>query len=62
MAVINIGWEAGGALGPFWAGHIFDIGSTYTPAFRAGAILALIAAILILFLRTPSSYNQASQE
>lgn len=62
MAVIDIGWQAGAALGSILTGHTFDISGGYIPAFRAGAIVALIAAILTLFLRTPTSYNQASHE
>ena len=57
MAVINAGWETGGALGPILTGYIFDIRGSYVSAFGAGAIFALLATILILLLKTPGSYN-----
>ena len=62
MAVIDIGWEGGAALGSILAGYIFDISASYILAFRGGAVVALIAVILITFLRTPGSYNEVSQE
>lgn len=62
MAVIDIGWEAGAALGSILAGYTFDVSGSYILAFRAGAIVTLIAVILIIFLKTPTSCNEASQE
>lgn len=47
----------GGAIGPVLAGHIFDIGSSYQPAFLVCIALSIIAIILALFLRPITSRN-----
>jgi len=58
MAVLGTGWFAGGAIGPAFAGYVFDISGSYTPAFLAGMTAMLLVAVLILPLGTPSSYNK----
>lgn len=55
MGVLNAGWAIGGALGPASGGYIFDISGSYTPAFLAGMVAMLITAVLILFLRMPTT-------
>ena len=55
MGVIDIGWGIGAASGPALAGYIFDISGSYTPAFLGGIVAALVAAVLILFLRMPKA-------
>ncbi len=54
MGVIEIGWGVGGALGPALAGYLFDITGNYVLAFfLVGVIAMLLAAVAIIFLRTP---------
>ena len=55
MGVIEIGWGAGGALGPALAGYLFDINSNYDLAFLTGMIAMLIGAASIVFMRQPQS-------
>jgi MFS family permease len=53
MGVIEIGWESGAAIGPAFAGYLFDIRDSYSIAFMGGGIAALLAFSLILFVRMP---------
>ncbi len=53
LGVTDVGWQVGAALGPVLAGYMFDISGSYVSAFIAGMIASLVAAILILFLKTP---------
>jgi len=54
MGVIEIGWGAGGAFGPAVAGYLFDITGNYVLAFFLMGVMAmLLAAVAIIFLRTP---------
>ena len=55
MGVIEIGWEAGAALGPALAGYVFDVSGSYFLAFMGGGIAALMAAAAIFSLRTPKA-------
>ena len=43
----------GGAIGPFLAGHVYDVTGEYELAFVAVAIGALIGLLSILFLKAP---------
>ncbi len=52
---VTCSYTIGGAIGPFLAGHIFDITRSYSLAFLISAILAAIALILALLLRPLSS-------
>jgi len=54
LGVLEVGWASGAALGPVFAGYIFDATGNYVPAFLAGMIAMLIAAVLIPFIRTPA--------
>lgn len=51
LGVVQIGVTTGEAGGPILAGKIFDITSSYQPAFIVGLILSVTAIILALFLR-----------
>ncbi len=59
MPVTGAGWGIGAAVGPTLAGYIFDTNGNYTFAFITGMIAILIAAALILFLRTPTAKTRA---
>lgn len=43
----------GGSLGPFLAGHIFDVTGSYRVAFILQTILSVVSLCLIVFLRSP---------
>ena len=45
MAVMNIGFSTGAAIGPFIGGYIFDVSHSYLIAFLVGALLMLVTAI-----------------
>jgi len=51
MGVLIFGWGAGAAVGPALGGFIYDINGSYVAAFIAGAILMLIAALLVSLIR-----------
>jgi len=53
MGLLGVGWAAGCALGTFFGDYIFDISSSYILAFITGGILTIIAAVIVLFLKTP---------
>jgi len=54
LGLIEMGWQAGAAMGAFTAGYIFDIsGGSYTPVFIGGIIVALAVAGLSWFLKEP---------
>lgn len=44
----------GAMTSPVAAGYIFDISGSYLPAFLVGAMLCIIAALFLLFLKEPS--------
>ena len=44
----------GGALGPVFAGYIYDVSSDYKTAFIGGAIITVIAFLLALFIKAPA--------
>ncbi len=54
MAITSVGWPIGAAVGPTLAGYIFDTKGNYVLAFIIGMIAILIAAILLIFVRTPT--------
>jgi MFS family permease len=49
-----LGTSLGGAIGPILGGYVFDMTKSYHFAFLIGAIILLVAIILIVFLKTPS--------
>jgi predicted MFS family arabinose efflux permease len=46
LGVINIGFCIGAALGPFLAGYIFDVTSSYSVAFLVCAAVSVVGVIL----------------
>jgi len=50
MGLANIGYNTGGALGPFVSGHIFDITGTYRQTFLINAFVGVLGLLLIVFL------------
>ncbi|MFC2032581.1 MFS transporter [Chloroflexota bacterium] len=55
MGIIEIGWASGAAMGPAMAGYMFDITGSYNYAFLGGMVFMLMAAVLIRFLKVPTS-------
>lgn len=53
MGFMDVGWQVGAAVGPVFAGYLFDIRDSYVFAFFSGMIAALLVAVLILFLKIP---------
>jgi predicted MFS family arabinose efflux permease len=51
MGVINIGFCIGAAAGPFLAGYIFDVTSSYSMAFLVCAVVSAAGLILSAILR-----------
>lgn len=52
MGLASVANNAGGAIGPFIAGMIFDDTKSYEAAFICGAITALACVVLVLILRS----------
>ncbi len=55
LGAVNFGLTIGEAIGPALAGRIFDITSSYQPAFLICAGLSIIAIILAVFLKPITS-------
>ncbi|MFC1943091.1 MFS transporter [Chloroflexota bacterium] len=59
MGFLGVGWAAGCALGTFMGDYIFDISGSYIIAFTTGGALAIMAAIIVLSLRTPERSRES---
>lgn len=55
LGAATIFYGAGGALGPFLAGHIFDKTGNYVDAFTLGAMAMFLAAGSVVFLKKPKA-------
>ena len=53
MGTLILGWGLGAALGPYLTGLIFDISNSYTVAFLIGALVMVVAALFIFWLKAP---------
>jgi MFS family permease len=59
MGVINIGFCIGAAAGPFLAGYIFDVTSSYNVAFLVCSAVSVVGLILSAVLR-PTKTSQST--
>ena len=53
LAVINLGFIIGGAIGPLLAGFVFDVTGSYQVAFQVCAAIGVVGLILTVLL-TPN--------
>jgi MFS family permease len=53
MGSLIVGWGLGAAAGPYLAGLIFDLSSSYSVAFAVAAVVMICVAIFIYLLDTP---------
>ena len=53
LGVVSLSNAIGGTMGPFLAGRVFDLTSSYYVAFIVCAVLSVIALILAVLLRPP---------
>ena len=51
MGTLSVGFALGSAIGPFIGGFVFDINSSYSAAFALGAILMLLGAFFLVFVK-----------
>ena len=51
MGTLLIGWNLGGAIGPAMGGFMFDVSGNYFISFAVGAVMMLIAALLVALIR-----------
>ena len=51
LGVITLGFTAGGAVGPFLAGFIFDVTGSYQVAFLVSGVIGVVGLILTAMLR-----------
>jgi MFS family permease len=58
MGVLDIGWAAGGAIGPAIGGLIFDVNNTYSIAFLMGSIALLVATVLTALIRRETTVDE----
>jgi MFS family permease len=54
IGIVVFSGTAGGAVGPFFAGHLFDQSGSYQSTFGMISVMAVIAMILLIFLRPVS--------
>ncbi|UCE98030.1 MAG: MFS transporter, partial [Dehalococcoidia bacterium] len=57
MGLTGVGWAAGCALGTVFGDYIFDVRGSYIIAFLVTGVVAMVAGMLVLLLRTPSKYS-----
>jgi len=57
MAILNVAFGIGAAIGPAVGGLVFDASESYSTAFLVGALAMLITALLIVLIRRESTKN-----
>jgi MFS family permease len=62
MGSLTAGWCAGAALGPYIAGYIYDVSSSYTAAFATGSFFIAVAALAISRLGTPKEIRRRPEK
>ena len=55
MGLVFVGLSIGSAIGPTLAGHLFDISSSYIPAFLGLTVVTLIVIVLTILLQIPKA-------
>ena len=50
MGLANLGYNIGGALGPFVFGYVFDVTGSYQQTFLINVIVAFLGLILLFIL------------
>ncbi len=53
MGTLMVGWGLGAAVGPYVTGLVFDLSNSYSMAFLLGAMLMIMAAVFIYWLKAP---------
>jgi MFS family permease len=61
LGVIACGFTFGGGVGPFVAGHIFDVVGRYRAAFLLCALVSCVALVLARTLKTPAPFRNNSE-
>ena len=51
LGVMDAGFSVGAAIGPIIGGHIFDVSQSYFMAFLCGAVVMLMATLLVTLIR-----------
>ena len=51
LGVMDAGFSVGAAIGPIIGGHIFDVSQSYFMAFLYGAVVMLMATLLVTLIR-----------
>ncbi|MFC1916206.1 MFS transporter [Chloroflexota bacterium] len=59
LGLLIVGYNIGGAIGPFIGGLIFDVSQSYFLAFSWGAAVMLLATLLIALIRRETNRNFA---
>ena len=57
FGILEIGFGTGAAIGPAIGGIIFDVTDSYSMAFLIGAVVLLVAAVLIALIRRETNRN-----
>ena len=62
MGALEVGFGIGAAIGPVIGGRIFDVSHSYFNAFIYGAVVMLLATLLIVPVRREVERNLGSDE
>ena len=62
MGSLTAGWGAGAALGPYIAGYIYDVSSSYVAAFAMGSAFIALAALVVSRLEKPRAMQHQPEK